>query len=132
MKIKWTIGIILTLLVSSQGQSDRDQRIIWMSGNRLAANCEHLTNCQRGGACTDDDSVRAGTCMGYIKGVSDAAPGVCIPRGTEARQIIEIVIQRMNKNPDLLKGERGEMYMASAIVGDALRTAYPCVSQKHR
>jgi hypothetical protein len=130
MKTKWAIGVILILLISSQGQTGDGQRIIWMSGNKLAAHCKHLTDCERGATCTDDDSVKAGTCMGYIKGVSDATPGVCIPHGTEARQIIRLISQQMNRNPDMLKDAPGEMYMAANIVGDTLRTAYPCAAQK--
>lgn len=129
MKLKW-VSTILILLISGQTQSGGDRGVIWMSGNKLAANCESLTNCERSATCTGYDSVKAGTCMGYIKGVSDATEGVCIPQGTEARQIIGLVIQRMDKNPDMLKNEPGEMYMAATIVGDTLRDAYPCAAKK--
>jgi hypothetical protein len=133
MKIAANAITILALLVSSVGQNSWDQRTIWMSGNKLAASCKHLQTCEDSATiCTGRDSVEAGTCLGYIKGVSDAGSknNICIPKGTTARQIVEIVIQRMAKNPELARNESGEMTMAADIIEDALRAQYPCPTSK--
>ena len=62
------------------------------------------------------------TGYGYILGVHDTVSGVlvCIPAGVKSGQLFLVTKNYLNAHPELLHAS------ASALVIDALKTAFPC------
>jgi hypothetical protein len=79
-------------------------------------------------SCASSGSAAA-ACTAYIAGAADAlagAPdGVCLPRDLRGDQLAAVV-------RSYLAAHAGDAAPAAAIVGDALRQAWPCGPAKPR
>jgi hypothetical protein len=65
-----------------------------------------------------------GLFMGYVLGVHETLPIFCIPAGVTNRQITEVVSKYLKDHPEELD------LSASALVIDAIQTAWPCDEKK--
>jgi hypothetical protein len=68
-------------------------------------------------------SVQSFLLLGYVTGVADSATalgGLCIPLSTTKRELVNIVIQYLTKNPKVASDD------GQNVVYDALRARYPC------
>ena len=73
--------------------------------------------------CESEPGVNSGVCYGYIRGIADAGSSngqYCIPEGVTVKQVKEIVVKFLNKNPEMLNSP------TYSLVHGPLLVSFPC------
>lgn len=107
-------GLVLVLLVAASGSAQKLMN--WGStGNDLIALCKD----------GDDDAssslpklLHAANCEGFIYGVVESHPNLCVPDGVTERQMEKMIYAYTDKNPAFLH------YPAAVIVYSAMEDGF--------
>lgn len=101
------------------GNSFGQTKVVF-DGNELLINCSLADDLSKQRSASD--SLLAGYCYGLVHGVSQTAPGVCVPQKVPLGQAIKVVLKFLNDNPNKLQID------GAALTRDALSNAFPCPS----
>lgn len=114
--------LVATTIVpaNAQGTNQHD-------GNDLLDLCSNIKRVR--GSSNPEILLKAGTCVGYIRGIMHSIPNtnylsgrnfICMPTGVQTIQAIDIVIKYLNDHP-----ERRHLHQ-SELALHALWQAFPC------
>ena len=104
---------------------------IYMTGEQLTHDCRAFLEFRRqGGRASAQQGFDSAMCLAFVEGVHDAeilgvspsqlAPAACVPRGSNANSLAEIVANFADQNP-ALRGSAGYV-----LVKRALAQSFPC------
>ncbi len=98
----------------ASAQVDPESATWAMPGCRAAIYESHIRR------LTVDESLLAGMCLGVVRGLLGADPGVCTPNGSTQGQAMRVVVQYIDARP----ARQHENFADLAL--EALRSAWPC------
>lgn len=109
----------MLLLAMQMAAADENKPRSWTSGTNLWTECNNI-----------QDQFSTGACLGYVVAAAEIADGgylkgyrTCIPKGTNAGKLEDIVRRYLDKHPE----HKG--YIGYQIVVTSLVEAFPCPTQ---
>ncbi len=102
----------------------------YLTGNKLLSDCRGALTLDDGHDVTRKEIAKSGICIGYIMAVNDdhdihVAWGTmeakyCVPDSASPDELISIVVEYMEANPEQLQSS------AAGLVNNSLYVAFPC------
>jgi hypothetical protein len=109
---------VLTFSVGCLGQSANDSN----SGNHLLQVCLSEVRSLDNPSLPQNASelFNEGYCLGFVDGIAQTSPSVCLPSGVQTRQAVRIVVKFLQDHPEKLN------QYGAILSNTALSQAFPC------